>query len=129
MVSMDTGQAQGYSLENLQNRGTLFVGPMEYVYAGMIVGIHCRAGDLPCNPTKKKHLSAHRSATREVDTRLDVPMRMLLEPALEWIADDELVEVTPKSIRLRKMILSADARKRSGRSTSSSDQDREDRET
>ena len=98
-------------------RGTLFVGPMEKVYAGMIVGEHCRGNDLPCNPTKKKHLSAHRSATREVDVRLDVPHRMLLEPALEWIAEDELVEVTPQSVRLRKFLLDADERKRANRTT------------
>ena len=85
---------------------------MDPVYAGMIIGVHCRAEDLPCNPTKKKHLSAHRSATRDVDTRLDVPQRMPLEPALEWIADDELVEVTPQSIRIRKTILNAEERKR-----------------
>lgn len=115
IVSTHTGQAQGYSLENLQERGTLFVAPMEYVYAGMIVGENCRAEDLPCNPTKKKHLSAHRSATRDVDVRLNVPRRMPLEPALEWIAADELVEVTPKSIRLRKAILDADARRRATR--------------
>ena len=115
MVSTHPGTTASYSLENLQNRGTLFVGPMEDVYAGMIVGVHCRAGDLPCNPTKKKHLSAHRSATREIDTRLDVPLRMPLEPALEWIADDELVEVTPESIRLRKAMLNAEERKRAGR--------------
>jgi GTP-binding protein len=117
IVSTHTGQAQGYSLENLQQRGTLFVAPMEYVYAGMIVGENCRGEDLPCNPTKKKHLSAHRSATRDVDVRLDVPRRMLLEPALEWIAADELVEVTPRSIRLRKAILGADARRRASRPT------------
>ena len=115
MISTHTGLATGYSLENLQERGTLFVGPMERVYAGMIVGEHCRSNDLPCNPTKKKHLSAHRSATREVDTRLDVPHRMPLEPAIEWIADDELVEITPKSIRLRKFVLSDLERKRARR--------------
>ncbi|HUV39570.1 MAG TPA: translational GTPase TypA, partial [Planctomycetota bacterium] len=115
MVSTHTGAAAVYSLENLQQRGTLFVGPMEDVYAGMIVGEHCRANDLPCNPTKKRHLSAHRSATREIDVRLDVPRRLLLEPALEWIADDELVEVTPKSIRLRKGVLDADDRRRAER--------------
>jgi GTP-binding protein len=115
MISTHTGVATGYSLENLQERGTLFVGPMERVYAGMIVGEHCRAPDLPANPTRKKHLSAHRSATREIDTRLDVPHRMALEPALEWIADDELVEVTPKSIRLRKFVLGAIERKRAER--------------
>ena len=118
MVSTGNGRAQGYSLENLQNRGTLFVAPMDEIYSGMIVGMHCRGGDLPCNPTKKKHLSAHRSATRDVDTRLDVPIAMGLEAALEWIDGDELVEVTPNFIRVRKIILDADIRKRSSRVSS-----------
>jgi GTP-binding protein len=115
MISMDTGPATGYALLNLQQRGTLFIGPMEPVYSGQIIGEHCRPGDLPCNPTKRKHLSAHRSATREVDERLDVPHRMTLEEALEWIAEDELVEVTPQSIRVRKAILDPEARKRAFR--------------
>jgi GTP-binding protein len=115
IISTHTGDATGYSLLALQARGTLFVGPMDRVYAGMVVGEHCRPGDMPCNPTKRKHLSAHRSATREIDERLDVPHRMILEPALEWIADDELVEVTPKSIRVRKAIRDALARKRAER--------------
>lgn len=115
MISTHAGPATSFSLEKLQDRGTLFIVPTERVYPGMIIGKHCRANDLPCNPTRKKHLSAHRSATRDIDVRLNVPLRMLLEPAIEWIADDELVEVTPKSVRLRKAILDVQERKRAER--------------
>jgi GTP-binding protein len=112
MISMDTGDATGYTLENLQIRGQLFVGPMERVYAGMIIGEHSRPDDLPCNPTKKKALTNHRSANSEVAEKLDVPRRMSLDQALEWIADDELVEITPQGVRVRKAILNADERRK-----------------
>ena len=71
----------------------------------MIIGENSRPGDMPCNPTKKKQQTNHRSATKELTTKLDVPRRMSLEKAMEWIENDELVEVTPQSIRLRKTIL------------------------
>ena len=112
MVSLDTGPVTSYALENLQQRGTLFVSPMERVYGGMIVGESARPGDLPCNPTKRKQVTNHRSATREVDTGLKTPRRQTLDAALEWIAEDELVEVTPDSIRVRKGVLDATERKR-----------------
>jgi len=112
MISMDTGEATGYSLLNLQERGTPFVGPMEPVYEGMIIGENSRPGDLPCNPTKKKALTNHRSATKDQTTTLDVPRKLTLDAALEWIAPDELVEVTPKSVRTRKALLNAEDRKR-----------------
>ncbi len=112
LVAMETGEATSYSLENLQIRAQLFVGPMERIYTGMVVGENSRPEDLPCNPVKKKQLTNHRSSTKEVDTGLKVPRRMTLDQALEWIADDELVEVTPESIRLRKAILDAEERKR-----------------
>lgn len=112
MVSMETGEATSYSLENLQIRGTLFVSPMDRIYEGMIVGENSRPDDLPCKPTKKKQLTNHRSSTKEVDEGLKVPRRLNLDQALEWIAEDELVEVTPKSIRLRKAVLNAEDRKR-----------------
>jgi GTP-binding protein len=115
MIAMETGEATSYSLENLQTRGTLFVSPMEKVYEGMIVGENSRPDDLPCNPTKRKALTNHRSANKELDAGLDVPRRMTLDQALEWIADDELVEVTPNSIRLRKAVLNAEDRKRAER--------------
>ncbi len=112
MVSVDTGDATGYSLENLQQRGTLFIAPMDRVYAGMIVGENSRPGDLPCNPTKRKALTNHRSSTKEQTVTLDVPRTLTLDAALEWIAPDELVEVTPASIRVRKVHLALEDRKR-----------------
>jgi len=115
LVSMDTGEATSYQLENLQERGTLFISPMDRVYEGMVVGEHSRANDLPCNPTKKKHVTNHRSATKDNTVILDVPRRLTLDSALEWIAEDELVEVTPLSVRVRKTILNHDARKKAAR--------------
>ena len=115
LVSLDTGEATAYQLENLQERGTLFISPLDPVYAGMIVGENSRPGDMPCNPTKKKQQTNHRSATKEMTTKLDVPRRMPLEKAMEWIENDELVEVTPQSIRLRKSILDELERRKAGR--------------
>jgi len=112
MISMDTGDATSYSLENLQQRGQLFVGPMDPVYTGMIIGEHSRPSDLPCNPTKRKALTNHRASTKDHTVVLDVPRRLTLETALEWIAPDELLEVTPKSLRPRKAILDAEDRRR-----------------
>ena len=115
LVSMDDGPATGYSLENLQARGTLFVSPMDPVYAGMIVGEHSRSGDMDCNPTKTKKLGNYRSENKEIDVGLKVPREMTLDQALEWIADDELVEITPKTVRVRKAILNVVDRKRAAK--------------
>jgi len=115
LVSMENGPATGYSLENLQARGTLFISPMDVVYAGMIVGEHCRSGDLACNPTKTKKLGNYRAETKEIDVGLKVPREMTLDQALEWIAADELVEITPKSVRVRKAVLGVEDRKRANR--------------
>ncbi|MDR1977773.1 MAG: translational GTPase TypA [Synergistaceae bacterium] len=115
LVSLDTGEATAYQLENLQERGTLFIAPLEAVYNGMIVGENSRPGDMPCNPTKKKQQTNHRSATKELTTKLDVPRRMSLEKAMEWIENDELVEVTPQSVRLRKAILDEQERRKAAR--------------
>ncbi|MCP4639229.1 MAG: translational GTPase TypA [bacterium] len=112
LISMDTGEATSYSLENLQQRSTLFVSPMDRVYTGMVVGENARPGDLPCNPTKRKALTNHRAAGKDHSDGLDVPRTLTLDGALEWIAGDELVEVTPNSIRTRKTILDAEGRKR-----------------
>jgi GTP-binding protein len=115
LISMASGAATGYTLESLQARGTLFVSPMDPVYVGMIVGEHSRAGDLACNPTKTKQLGNYRSETKEIDAGLKVPRKMSLDQALEWIADDELVEVTPKSVRVRKNILAVEERKKAAK--------------
>ncbi len=112
MVSMDAGVATGYALENLQERGTLFVTPGDRVYCGMIVGESARTKDLPCNPAKRKQQTNHRSATKDATIVLDVPRVMTVESSLEWIEDDELVEITPKSVRLRKNILDPTERRK-----------------
>ena len=112
LVSMDSGTTTSYALDNLQERGTLFVKPGEPVYNGQVVGESSRNKDLPCNPSKKKQQTNHRSATKDMTTVLDVPRIMTIDTALEWISDDELVEVTPLNVRIRKMILNADERKK-----------------
>lgn len=112
MVSMDAGVATSYALENLQERGTLFVTPGDKVYCGMIVGESARTKDLPCNPAKRKQQTNHRSATKDATVVLDVARVMTVESSLEWIEDDELVEITPKSVRLRKSILDPTERKK-----------------
>jgi GTP-binding protein len=118
MVSMDSGIATSYSLENLQERGTLFLRPGDKIYCGMVVGESSKTRDLPCNPAKRKQQTNHRSATKDATIVLDVPRQMTIETSLEWIEDDELVEVTPKSVRIRKSILDPTVRKRSENRTS-----------
>ncbi len=105
LVSMETGKTLGYSLFNLQERGTLIVGPQTDVYVGMIVGIHNRDNDLNVNPCKNKEMSNTRSKSADDAIALVTPRTFSLEEALEFIEDDEYVEVTPDSIRLRKAIL------------------------
>ncbi len=112
VISMETGSVTAYALEGLQERTVMFVEPADKIYAGQIVGENTRPDDLPCNPTKKKHLTNHRASTKDIGVKLDVPRILSLEQAMEWISDDELVEVTPKSIRVRKAILDPDKRKR-----------------
>ncbi|MDR3332267.1 MAG: translational GTPase TypA [Synergistaceae bacterium] len=113
MVSMDAGVATSYSLENLQERGSLFLNPGDRVYCGMIIGESARPKDLPCNPAKRKQQTNHRSATKDATIVLDVPRQITVESSIEWIEDDELVEITPKSVRIRKNILDPNVRKRS----------------
>ncbi len=116
LVSMENGQALGYSLFNLQDRGTLFVKPQDKVYIGMIIGENARANDLDVNPIKGKNLTNVRSSGADEAIKLVPPREMTLESALEWIEDDEIVEVTPKSIRIRKRYLDPTVRKRMARS-------------
>ena len=115
LVSQAAGEAASYSLENLQNRASLFISPMDRVYEGMIVGENSRGDDMLCNPTKKKQMGNYRQSTKEIDAGLKVPRPVTLESALEWIAADELVEVTPASIRMRKAVLSAEGRKKASK--------------
>jgi GTP-binding protein len=112
LVADRTGSVTAYALFNLQERGVLFVAPGDEVYEGMIVGENARADDMLCNPTKRKQLGNYRSSTKEIDAGLKVPRPLTLESALEWIADDELVEVTPRTVRVRKHILRAEERKK-----------------
>jgi GTP-binding protein len=112
LVSMDSGTATAYALENLQERGVLFIKPGDAVYNGQVVGESSRGKDIPCNPSKRKQQTNYRSATKDMMTILDVPRIMTVDTALEWISEDELVEVTPLNVRIRKMILNADERKK-----------------
>jgi GTP-binding protein len=116
MVSTETGKATAYAIEGLQERGTLFVNPMDETYEGQIVGEHCRDNDLPVNICREKKLTNVRSATAEAKVTIKAPRQMTLELALEYIEDDEYVEVTPRAIRLRKMILKEGERKKWERS-------------
>jgi len=105
LVADRRGQTAGYSLMNLQDRGTLFVGSGEEVYEGMIVGENARSEDLDVNPTKAKQQTNMRAASADVLVRLAPPTRLSLEASLEFLREDECVEVTPESVRLRKLIL------------------------
>ncbi|MEJ6717010.1 MAG: translational GTPase TypA [Akkermansiaceae bacterium] len=115
LVSMDTGPATAYSLLALEGRGTLFVNPTEQVYTGMVIGENSRADDLPVNPVKAKKLDNIRSATKENTAKLAPALKFSLERAIEYIDPDELVEVTPNYLRLRKRILDPNERKRANK--------------
>ncbi|MEL6446952.1 MAG: translational GTPase TypA [Pseudomonadota bacterium] len=115
LVSNIAGKALAYALFNLQERGRMFVSHGEPVYEGMIVGIHSRSNDLPVNPTKAKQLTNIRAAGSDENLLLTPPVILSLEQALEFIDDDELVEITPSSIRLRKKLLTESERKRASR--------------
>ncbi len=116
LISKGEGKSLGYALFNLQERGRLFIGHGEEVYEGMIIGIHSRSNDLVVNPLKAKQLTNIRAAGTDENILLTPPIRMSLEQAIEFIDDDELVEVTPKAIRFRKQFLKEHERKRAGRS-------------
>ena len=116
MMANGSGKALGYALFNLQERGKMMIDPGDEVYEGMLVGIHSRDNDLVVNPLKAKQLTNVRAAGSDENILLTPPIRMSLEQALEFIDDDELVEVTPKGIRLRKKLLKEHERKRASRS-------------
>lgn len=115
LVSMVKGKTLGYSLFNLQDRGRLFIGPNVEVYEGQIIGLHSRNNDLAVNPTKGKQLTNVRASGTDEALTLTPPVRHSLEQALEFIEDDELVEVTPQSIRLRKKLLLEHERRRASK--------------
>jgi GTP-binding protein len=115
LISMVPGKSLAYSLFNLQERGRLFIGHATEVYEGMIIGINSRDNDLAVNPIKGKQLTNIRAAGSDENLILTPPIPVTLEYALEFIEDDELVEVTPDSIRLRKKYLTENARKKAAR--------------
>jgi GTP-binding protein len=115
LISTADGAAVAYALWNLEDRGPMFVTPGTQVYEGMIVGQHTRDNDLEVNPIKGKQLTNIRTTAKDEAVRLTPPIQMTLEQAIAYIADDELVEVTPKSVRLRKRLLDPNARKRAQR--------------
>jgi len=116
LVSTEGGEATSYALDTIQVRGKLFVAPGDQVYDGMIVGENPRTDDLPVNPTRSKQLTNFRAAGNDKGIALTPPIRFSLERAIEYIAGDELVETTPKSIRLRKRLLDSNLRAREMRS-------------
>ncbi len=115
LVSQENGEAVAYALWKLQERGRMFVSPGEKLYEGMVIGIHSRDNDLVVNPIKGKQLTNIRAAGKDEAVVLTPPIRLTLESAIEFIADDELVEITPKNIRIRKRHLTENERKRAAR--------------
>ena len=115
LVSQDDGVAVAYALWKLQERGRMFVNPGDSVYEGMIVGIHSRDNDLTVNPIRTKQLTNIRASGKDEAIDLTPPIGLTLEYAVEFIAGDELVEITPKSIRLRKRLLQEHERRRADR--------------
>jgi GTP-binding protein len=115
LVSMENGEALGYSIFNLQDRGTMFIKPQDKVYVGMVIGQHAKDNDLDVNPIKGKAQSNVRSSGADEAIKLVPPRQMSLENALEWIEDDELVEITPTSVRVRKKELDPTVRKRTAK--------------
>ena len=119
LISNGTGKALGFALFNLQDRGKMIIGPTEMVYEGQVVGVHSRDNDLTVNPLKGKQLTNVRASGTDEALRLVPPIQHTLESALEFIDDDELVEITPESIRIRKRFLLENERKREGRAPKS----------
>ena len=119
LVSMAQGKSLGFALFNLQERGRLFIGAGESLYEGMIVGMHNRDNDLVVNPMKGKQLTNIRASGSDENIVLTPPVKLSLEQALEFIDEDELVEITPQTIRLRKKLLKEHERKRASRQAKS----------
>ncbi|WP_120804684.1 translational GTPase TypA [Helicobacter pylori] len=112
LISMENGEATAFSLFNIQERGTLFINPQTKVYVGMVIGEHSRDNDLDVNPIKSKHLTNMRASGSDDAIKLTPPRTIVLERALEWIEEDEILEVTPLNLRIRKKILDPNMRKR-----------------
>ncbi len=116
LIAMETGTAYAYAIDKLRDRGIFFVESQQEVYAGQVIGEHCRAGDLVVNVTRSKKLTNMRASGSDEKVKLTPPVKFSLEEALEYIQEDEYVEITPESIRLRKIMLSEHDRKRAGKS-------------
>jgi GTP-binding protein len=116
LIAMETGTAYAYAIDKLRDRGQFFIDSQEEVYAGQVVGEHCRAGDLVVNVTRSKKLTNMRASGSDEKVKLTPPLRFSLEEALEYIQEDEYVEITPNSMRLRKVLLSEHDRKKAGKS-------------
>jgi GTP-binding protein len=112
IVAWEQGVTTAYALHNAEERGSLFIGPGVEVYEGMIVGQHARPGDMPINVCKKKHLTNVRSSTEDIMVRLTPPRQLSLDDCIEYVGDDELLEVTPLNLRLRKRILGTELRRK-----------------
>ena len=112
MIATDTGQVTAYALDALYDRGFFFVKPGDQVYEGQIVGEHCKEKDIPVNVVKSKQLTNIRSSGKDEAVKITTPIKMTLEKSLAYITDEELVEVTPQNIRLRKRTLDPIERKR-----------------
>jgi GTP-binding protein len=110
LVAWEPGLTTNFGLKNAEDRGVLFLGPGVEVYEGMVVGEYTRPGDLELNVCKKKHLTNMRASNKDIEIRLTTPRSMSLDEAIEYLADDELLEVTPLAYRIRKRTLNSDAR-------------------
>ena len=115
LVSMASGKSVAFALNNLQARGRLFVGPNEEIYEGMVVGLHSRGNDLPVNRLKEKNLTNVRASGTDENVVLTPHIKHSLEAAIEFIDGEELVEITPSHIRIRKKLLTENERKRASR--------------
>jgi GTP-binding protein len=112
LVAWETGVTTSYGLENAEERGALFVGPGVRVYEGMVVGENSRPGDLAINVCKKRHVTNHRASFKEIDARLTTPRDLSLDESIEYLSEDELLEITPESVRIRKRILDTEERQK-----------------
>ena len=110
LVAWEAGTTTAYALKSAEERGQLFVGPGVEVYEGMVIGENARGSDLAVNVCKKKHLTNMRASGGDMEIRLTPPRKMSLDEAIEYLSDDELLEVTPESFRIRKRILNTDER-------------------
>jgi GTP-binding protein len=119
MVATESGQVTAWALDGLADRGYMFVEPTDQVYAGQVVGEHCKEGDIPVNAVKQKPLTNMRAASKDRTVVLKAARHLSLEAALEYIENDELVELTPQAIRMRKRLLTDIERRRQARRTSS----------